>query len=59
MKWQRFHAVAFRTIAEGVEDEPTRTALANLGCAHAQGYYIGKPRPAAEIPAVEGIQHRV
>jgi EAL domain-containing protein (putative c-di-GMP-specific phosphodiesterase class I) len=34
-----------RTIAEGVEDQPTLEALRRLGVDMAQGYYIGRPAP--------------
>jgi diguanylate cyclase (GGDEF)-like protein len=33
--------------AEGVEDEPTRRRLAEMGCALAQGYALCRPLPAA------------
>jgi EAL domain-containing protein (putative c-di-GMP-specific phosphodiesterase class I) len=33
--------------AEGVEDEPTRRRLAEMGCALAQGYALSRPLPAA------------
>lgn len=36
-------------IAEGVEDEATRTRLLELGCPAAQGYLIGRPVPAAAV----------
>ncbi len=38
------------TCAEGVETEQALRLLNNFGCTHAQGYYISKPLPAAEIP---------
>ena len=34
-----------RTIAEGVEDRPTLTALRHCEVDYAQGYLIGRPRP--------------
>jgi EAL domain-containing protein (putative c-di-GMP-specific phosphodiesterase class I)/ActR/RegA family two-component response regulator len=37
--------------AEGVETEAQLLALRRLGCAHAQGYYIAKPMPRADLPA--------
>jgi EAL domain-containing protein (putative c-di-GMP-specific phosphodiesterase class I) len=37
------------SIAEGVEDLEVWKALADLGCNVAQGYYIARPAPAAEI----------
>jgi PAS domain S-box-containing protein len=41
-----------QTIAEGVENEDTLTLLRQLGVTHAQGYYIGRPRPIAELHPV-------
>ena len=35
-------------VAEGVETEEQYEALAQLGCTHAQGYYIARPLPAAD-----------
>ncbi len=37
------------TVAEGVEDEQTWSALAEGGCTLAQGYLISRPVPAAEF----------
>ncbi|WP_037143424.1 putative bifunctional diguanylate cyclase/phosphodiesterase [Rhodococcoides fascians] len=39
-------------VAEGVEDEQTLLALKELRCDHAQGFHLGRPVPAADIPAV-------
>ncbi len=39
----------FRVIAEGVETTEQLDAQKRLGCHGAQGYLIGKPRPAAEF----------
>lgn len=38
-----------KTIAEFVSDEKTIHLLREFGVDYAQGYYIGKPRPASEI----------
>jgi EAL domain-containing protein (putative c-di-GMP-specific phosphodiesterase class I) len=38
-------------IAEGVETEAQRDALANLGCHAYQGYLFGKPVPPHEFEA--------
>jgi diguanylate cyclase (GGDEF)-like protein len=40
-----------RTVAEGVEDEATWYHLARLGCDVAQGYFLSRPVPAAELTA--------
>jgi EAL domain-containing protein (putative c-di-GMP-specific phosphodiesterase class I) len=37
------------TVAEGVEDERTWQALRRMGCSQAQGYFIGRPMPVAEL----------
>jgi EAL domain-containing protein (putative c-di-GMP-specific phosphodiesterase class I) len=36
-------------IAEGIEDRATADLLASLGCEQGQGYYFGRPAPAAEF----------
>jgi diguanylate cyclase (GGDEF)-like protein len=38
-------------VAEGVEDEAIWQTLAELGCDFAQGHYLSKPLPAAELAA--------
>ena len=40
---EQFH---MRVVAEGVEDQATRTLLAELGCQSIQGYLIAKPMAA-------------
>jgi diguanylate cyclase (GGDEF)-like protein len=37
-------------VAEGVEDEATWTALRDLGCHYAQGYWSGRSTPADQLP---------
>jgi diguanylate cyclase (GGDEF)-like protein len=36
-------------VAEGVEDERTWRALAEMGCTSAQGYHLGRPMPMGEF----------
>ena len=36
-------------IAEGVEDRATAELLRSMGCEEGQGYYFGRPVPAAEF----------
>jgi diguanylate cyclase (GGDEF)-like protein/PAS domain S-box-containing protein len=42
------HDFGQKTIAEGVEDEPTAEALRNLGVDLGQGYLFGRPSPIAD-----------
>ena len=43
------HGLAKSTIAEFVGDQETVQLLCELGVDYAQGYYIGQPRPVAEL----------
>jgi EAL domain-containing protein (putative c-di-GMP-specific phosphodiesterase class I) len=45
------HGLEVKVIAEGVEDEETVNALAELGVDMAQGYYFSRPLPLAELVA--------
>ncbi len=53
------HIMGKKTIAEFVESEALVGALKALGVDEAQGYALGRPRPAAELfsvrPAVESV----
>ena len=42
-------SLGMRVVAEGVETEETWTRLVALGCDVAQGFYLCKPKPAAEV----------
>ena len=42
--------IGMRTIAEGVEDIADWAWLRTQKCDHAQGYFIGAPMPAADLP---------
>ncbi len=44
-------AVGSTCIAEGVETEAQYAALQAMGCDYAQGYLLGRPVPAAELPS--------
>jgi EAL domain-containing protein (putative c-di-GMP-specific phosphodiesterase class I) len=46
------HALGLVTIAEGVETAQHLRHLEQLGCDHAQGYYLSPPVPAAQLPAL-------
>jgi diguanylate cyclase (GGDEF)-like protein/PAS domain S-box-containing protein len=43
------HVLGLDVVAEGVESTEHLTALRSLGCDRAQGYWLSKPLPAAEI----------
>jgi diguanylate cyclase (GGDEF)-like protein/PAS domain S-box-containing protein len=43
------HNLGLSVVAEGVEDEPTLELLGSFGCDAAQGYYMGRPMPAADL----------
>ena len=45
------HRLGHRVVAEGVEDEATYHFVATLGCDEAQGFWLGRPMPAAELTA--------
>jgi EAL domain-containing protein (putative c-di-GMP-specific phosphodiesterase class I) len=43
------HSLGLRMVAEGVENATALSELARHGCDQAQGYYICRPIPAAEL----------
>ncbi len=45
------HNLELTVVAEGVENEPIWSALQHLSCERAQGWFVGKPGPAAELIA--------
>lgn len=51
--------IAFSTPAEGVEAALQLRFLHENGCDELQGYYLGRPLPAAEMEALleKGIAH--
>ena len=48
-------ALGLRVVAEGVEDEATRAALAERGCHVAQGYLISRPVPDEDFRRWLGV----
>ena len=41
------HALGQTVVAEGIEDAATLALLRQMGCDHAQGFYLGRPQPFA------------
>lgn len=51
------NSLGISVIGEGVETAEVAARLSDLGCDRLQGYFFGKPCPAAEFPAlVQNIQ---
>ena len=45
-------ALDMSTTAEGVEDAAQAAMIREMGCSKIQGYYFGRPMPAAEAAAL-------
>ena len=43
------HSLGLRMVAEGVENHVALTELGRLGCDQAQGFYLSRPVPSAEL----------
>lgn len=43
------HTFDLEVVAEGIENRETLTALKEMGCDTAQGYYIAKPMPMSQL----------
>ncbi|MHB1311034.1 MAG: EAL domain-containing response regulator [Gemmatimonadaceae bacterium] len=51
--------LGMRSVAEGVEDRADWSLLRSLGCDVAQGYFIAKPMPAADlVPWIDAWEQR-
>ena len=46
------HALGVVAIAEGIESHGQLTAVQELGCDHAQGYFFAHPMPGADLARV-------
>ena len=44
------HSMEMKVLAEGVEQSDQLDYLRQLGCDYAQGYFIGRPVPAEQLP---------
>jgi EAL domain-containing protein (putative c-di-GMP-specific phosphodiesterase class I) len=44
------HGLGIKVIATGVESERAANHLANIGCDEIQGFFIGRPMPAEQLP---------
>jgi EAL domain-containing protein (putative c-di-GMP-specific phosphodiesterase class I) len=53
---QLAHSIGARAVAEGVEDAAMADALRQLGCDMAQGYWLSRPVPAAELRVLLGAE---
>jgi diguanylate cyclase (GGDEF)-like protein len=49
---QLAHDLGMRAVAEGIETQETCQQLVEFGCDEGQGFLLGRPMPAEEIPAV-------
>ena len=48
------HALALDVVAEGIENAEDMSILMDYGCDFAQGYFLGKPMPAADFSKLIG-----
>ena len=48
------HACGLKAVAEGIETAEQAAELVRLGCASGQGYYFGRPAPAAKLAEMIG-----
>ncbi|MBK4737743.1 bifunctional diguanylate cyclase/phosphodiesterase [Noviherbaspirillum pedocola] len=46
------HAIGMQVVAEGVESREQLQSLIALDCDQMQGYFLGKPAPAEQMPAL-------
>jgi len=50
------HNMKLKVVAEGVEDEDTLRQICDMGCEEAQGFFLSKPVPAAEL--IDWLENR-
>jgi EAL domain-containing protein (putative c-di-GMP-specific phosphodiesterase class I) len=51
------HALGQTVVAEGIEDAATLAMLREMGCDHAQGFYLGRPQPFAVFEREYGARY--
>lgn len=54
---QLAHKLGLTVVAEGVETEAQRAAVAELGCDLSQGFYYARPMPAAQADTL--VRHQM
>jgi EAL domain-containing protein (putative c-di-GMP-specific phosphodiesterase class I) len=52
------HNLGLEVVAEGVETEEAKRRLETLGCDTLQGYHLGRPQAASNLPTVGFARHR-
>ena len=52
------HNLGLAVVAEGVEDQQTWHGLVAIGCDAAQGYYMSRPIPGADLTRWLGESHQ-
>jgi diguanylate cyclase (GGDEF)-like protein/PAS domain S-box-containing protein len=52
------HSLQMEVVAEGVETDEQVALLRDLGCGHLQGFYFGRPQPAASVADLLGAAPR-
>ena len=45
------HHLDLTTVAEGIENQATQHLLTDMGCDFGQGFFLGRPEPAADFIA--------
>ena len=48
------HGLESEVVAEGIETRADLEVLERLGCDHAQGFLLARPRPADDVPGIHG-----
>lgn len=51
-------SLGITTVAEGIENKEQLQRVREEGCTEAQGFYVGRPMPAGDIPALLAGQKR-